>query len=222
MIFRMNTAPEHEHGSRRHVAKTTGHVLHSVKAYDLMTWLLTLGREPAFRERILDLAELASGDAVLDVGSGTGTLAIRAKKRVGPSGYVCGIDASAEMVELAQRKAGKARVDVVFQRAVVEELPFDSDRFDAVLSTLMLHHLPHVARVQGAREMRRTLKPDGRVVLVDFVAPSKRGGLLDHFHRHGYVKRDELLSVLTEAGFRILAEGALGLRNLHFIVGTTP
>src|SRR5687767_4080403 len=84
--------------------RAPGHVLHGATGYDLLIWVLTLGRERALREKMLRLARLAEGESVLDVGCGTGTLAIHAKQRVGQA-TVCGIDASPEMIERAQRKA---------------------------------------------------------------------------------------------------------------------
>src|SRR5215212_8364213 len=121
--------------------QTTGMVMRAhAPYYDLLAWLLALGRERALRERLVDLAGIAPGDTVLDVGCGTGTLAIAAKRRVGTTGTVRGIDASPEMIELARRKAAKAGADITFQAAVVEALPFPDGHFDAVLSTLMLHH----------------------------------------------------------------------------------
>jgi len=80
------------------------------------------------------------------VACGTGTLAITAKRRVGPNGRVFGIDASPEMIKRARKKARKAGVDVVLENAVVEKLPFPDATFDSVLSTVMLHHLPDEAR----------------------------------------------------------------------------
>ncbi len=109
-----------------------------------------------FRERILELGQVTTGSAVLDVGCGTGTLAVLAKERVGPSGAAAhGVDASPEMIARARRKAGRAGLAVSFEEAVVEDLPLPGQTLDAVLSTLMLHHLPRSAREQGAREMRR-------------------------------------------------------------------
>ena len=93
-----------------------GAVLHSAALYDLQVWLVTLGRERAFREKILRLARLPPGEAVLDVGCGTGTLAIAAKRHVGPTGAVYGIDASPEMLARAGKKARKAGVDVVLKK----------------------------------------------------------------------------------------------------------
>jgi ubiquinone/menaquinone biosynthesis C-methylase UbiE len=122
---------------------TTGSVLHSAAWYDLTVWLMTLGRERVYRERFVDLAHLAPGESVLDVGCGTGTLAIVSKRRVGPAGTVHGIDASPEMTARAREKAKKAGVEVFFKQGVVEALPFPDAHFDAVVSTLMLHHLPH-------------------------------------------------------------------------------
>ena len=77
---------------------TTGLVLHKAALYDLTVWLMTLGQERSFREKILRLARLEQGESVLDVGCGTGSLAIAAKRQVGPAGTVCGIDASPEKV----------------------------------------------------------------------------------------------------------------------------
>src|SRR5918996_529929 len=93
----------------------------------------------AFRERLISLAELQSGKSVLDIGCGTGTLAIAATRHVGPTGTVHGIDASPQMIARATRKAAKAGAPAVFQVAAAEELPFPETTFDVVLSTLMLH-----------------------------------------------------------------------------------
>jgi ubiquinone/menaquinone biosynthesis C-methylase UbiE len=124
-----------------------------------MVWLFTLGRERAFREQILGFANLAPGEAVLDVGCGTGSLAIAAKRHVGPTGAVYGIDASPEMLARAGKKAVKIGLDVVFRNGAAQALPFADGQFDAVLSTLLLHHLPRTARQQCASEMRRVLNP---------------------------------------------------------------
>lgn len=201
--------------------RTTGRILHSARGYDWLAWLMTFGRESAFRDKILDLATLEPGESVLDVGSGTGTLAIRAKARVGPDGYVCGVDASPAMVAAATKKAKKARADVLFESAVVESLPFADAHFDAVFSTLMMHHLPRLARELGVREMRRVVKPGGRLVVVDFGAPRReQHGVLARLHRHGHVRRDAIVGLLGDAGFRVGASGALGIRDLWFAVAT--
>ena len=136
---------------------TTPGVVHWAARYDLLIWLLTLGRERSFREKLLEPARLQPGETVLDVGCGTGTLAIVAKRHVGPTGSVHGIDPSPEMIARARKKSRKARADVRFETGVAEALPFGDERFDVVLSTVMLHHLRRATREQAVREMRRVL-----------------------------------------------------------------
>ena len=206
------------HGTQQSVPRTKGRLIHWATAYDVVAWAFMLGRERAFRERLLDLARLKAGETVLDVGCGTGTLAIAAKRRVGPTGVVYGIDPSPEMIARAVKKARKAGVNVAFKNAVAEELPFGDSHFDAVLSTLMLHHLPRAAREAAAREMRRVLKAGGRALAVDFPDPGKRRGLLAHFHRHGHVDPKQIIELLTNAGLTVIESGPVRVRNLQFVL----
>jgi ubiquinone/menaquinone biosynthesis C-methylase UbiE len=193
-------------------------VLHWAAGYDLLAWLLLLGRERAFRERLVRLARVEAGESVLDIGCGTGSLAIVAKRRVGPAGTVWGLDASTEMITRARKKARRAGVDVAFTNDVAEALPFPDNQFDAVLSTLMLHHLPREARHQCAREMRRVLKAGGRVLAVDFGNARGRKGLAEHFHRHGRIDLRDIIALLSNAGFEIVESGAVGVRDLNFVL----
>jgi ubiquinone/menaquinone biosynthesis C-methylase UbiE len=198
---------------------TAGVVLHGAARYDLLVWLALLGRERAFRNRILAVAHLHAGEAVLDVGCGTGTLAIAAKRQVGPAGTVYGIDPSPEMTARANKKANQAGVEVVFGNGMAQGLPFRDGQFDVVLATLMLHHLPGKARHQCVREMRRVLKPKGRVVAVDFASSARpRTGFFRHWHRHGHVDVGQVTGLLTEGGFTIVDSGLLGMKNFHFVL----
>jgi ubiquinone/menaquinone biosynthesis C-methylase UbiE len=202
---------------------TTGVVVHGAARYDLLVWLVTLGRERVFREKVLHLARLEPGESVLDVGCGTGTLAITAKRHVGPPGTVHGMDASPQMIARAGKKARKAGVEVVFKNAVAEALPFPDAQFDVVMTTVMLHHLPRNARQQRAAEMRRVLKPGGRVLAVDFGGPARvRRCLLAHFHRHGHVNLRDIIAVLSEAGLNMVESGAVGIGDLQFVLAATP
>lgn len=200
--------------------RTSGIVLHSPRLYDLTVWLALFGKERAFRDRVLELAGVTSGESVLDVGCGTGTLAIAAKLRVGPDGTVSGVDASPEMLGRAEQKARKAGADVLFRNGLAETLPFSDGQFDVVLSTVMLHHLPEKARLQCANEIRRVLKPAGRVLAVDFEGFSdQKRSLVSHFHRpHGHVRVQDIVRLLTEAGLRAVESGPVGIRDLQFVL----
>jgi ubiquinone/menaquinone biosynthesis C-methylase UbiE len=197
--------------------RTHGLVLHWAARYDLLAWLLTHGRERELRETIVRLASLKPGEDVLDIGCGTGTLAITAARHVGATGPVTGIDASPSMIARANRKAKKAGVRATFQVAVAEDLPFPDRRFDVVFSTLMLHHLPRKTRQECAKEIERVLKGGGRVVAVDF-GRTERRGLLAHFHRHGHVAIEDIVNLFAAAGLTATRMGPVGINDLNFVV----
>jgi len=157
--------------------ETKGKVIRWARFYDLVTWLMTFGREPGIRRMTIELAGIKEGEWVLDVGCGTGTLAIAARRPAGPAGEVHGIDPSAEMISVAREKAAKGGVDAQFQTAVMEKLPFPDGHFDLVLSSLMLHHLPPDVKRAGFAEVNRVLKPGGRFLAVDL---AESGGFFGH------------------------------------------
>ena len=105
---------------------THGLVLHWAARYDLLAWLLTRGRERDLRQAIIRLAELQQANDVLDIGCGTGTLAIAASSHVGKTGGVTGIDASPSMIARANQKAVKAGAPVTFHVAIAESLSVSS------------------------------------------------------------------------------------------------
>jgi len=125
----------------------------------------------AFRRRIVDAVSLKPGESVLDCGCGTGTLALIAKRQVGPEGTVHGIDLSPDQLRIAETKAQRENINIAFQEGSIDELPFPDESFDAIFSTLMIHHVPEDVKRAAFCEMRRVIKPGGRIVIVDFGPP---------------------------------------------------
>jgi SAM-dependent methyltransferase/DNA-binding SARP family transcriptional activator len=121
-----------------------------------------------------DLAQLQVGETVLDVGCGTGTLALIAKRRVGATDSVSGIDPSVQMIARARRKAARRGLAIDFQVGVVERLAFPDQSFDVVLSSFMMHQLPDGLKRQGLAEIVRVLKPGGRLLVVDTRRPEEQ------------------------------------------------
>lgn len=211
--------PLKEASNRNPVSGTTGLIIRWPARYDLLIWLITLGRERAFREKLVHLAQLKAGESVLDIGCGTGSLVIAAKRRVGERGTVIGIDASAQMLARARKKAKKAGVEIEFRNEIAEALSFQDAHFDVVLSTVMLHHLPEEARKKCVREVRRVLKPGGRLLAVDFGgAPEGRRSLIGHLHRHAIFDLREEVSIFEDAGLMPIQSGEVGLSDLQFVL----
>ena len=210
--------------SENAMPRPVGAVLHSALLYDAVVCFALRGRERQLRQRLLDLSGLRAGEAVLDVACGTGTLAIRAKEIAGLASRVCGVDASPEMLARARMKAARASVDVQFENAAAQRLPFADSSFDLALGTMMIHHLGRAARGELLAELRRVVKPGGRVLFVDFAkAEVRRMGLARHFrHPHGHVDLREIVGLLEGAGFRLIESGVVGVNDLHFALAAVP
>jgi demethylmenaquinone methyltransferase/2-methoxy-6-polyprenyl-1,4-benzoquinol methylase/phosphoethanolamine N-methyltransferase len=197
----------------------SGAVIHWAHRYDWLLRTITLGREKALRLRMLTPAQLKQGEAVVDIGCGTGALAIAAAQMVGRDGSVTGVDPSPEMIQRAREKAMKRAPAVRFEIGFAQELPMADGTVDVVLSTVMLHHIGRDGRNAVLREVRRVLRPEGRLVAIDFgVDPGGKKGLLGHLHRHGGLAHRDLVALATSNGFRIEESGPLGRWDLQFIV----
>jgi ubiquinone/menaquinone biosynthesis C-methylase UbiE len=215
----MATAHGHVHGPEPDTA-THGHLVRWAPSYDLVVTVLTLGRSRLIRQRTVDLADLRPGETVLEVGCGTGAVARVARARLGPDGQVIGIDPSAQMIAVARRKAGREHLDIDFRVAGIEALPFPDASVDVALSSLMMHHLPADLKRTGLAEVRRVLRPGGRLAIVDF---GKRRGLLSHLalsaivHHSSEHTVEDLVPVLETAGFADFRTGELGMMSLPFV-----
>lgn len=127
-------------------------------------------RERTFKRRLLDQAELEGELDVLDVGAGTGTLAVWAKREK-PALRIRGLDGDPAIIEQARRKAQRAGVDVPFEEGLSYELPYDDASFDRVLSSLFFHHLVLRDKERTIAEIARVLRPGGELHVADWGEP---------------------------------------------------
>jgi ubiquinone/menaquinone biosynthesis C-methylase UbiE len=128
-------------------------------------------RERAFKTRLLDQAAIEPGQRVLDLGCGTGTLAIWAKQHE-PGAEVVGLDGDPAVLERGRRKAAGAGVDVRLDEGMSFDLPYEDASFDCVLSSLFFHHLMPDAKARTAAEVARVLRPGGQLHVADFGPPT--------------------------------------------------
>ena len=124
-------------------------------------------------EMMLDLADLRTGNRVLDVAAGTGDQTLLAAQRVGPSGYVLAIDTSTAMLSNAAEAIRKAGLTTNIETRIMdaENLHLDADSFDAVICRLGLQSFPNPSK--AIRGMRRVVRPGGKVAALVYSTAEK-------------------------------------------------
>lgn len=161
---------------------------------------------------LIEVASLRPGERVLDVACGTGVVTRLAARRVGSDGAVAGLDINPGMLAVA-RAATPTGVNIDWYEAGVEAMPLPDDGFDVVLCQMGLQFVPD--KLQALQEIRRVLRPQGRVVLnLPGPTPELFGKLADALARHigpdcvGFVQvvfsmhdGDEIRRLMSEAGF---------------------
>lgn len=183
--------------------------------YDPVLRLLGADRH---RRWLVESAGLRPGDRVLDLGCGTGGLAL-AVKRLHPGVSVAGVDPDPKALVRARAKAARAGLAVALEQGFGDALPYADASFEHVVSSLVLHHLPPDAKARALREVARVLVPGGALHVLDFGPPAGAlGRALVHLLHRAESLAEQLAGELPErmraAGFADVAE--LGRRASAF------
>jgi ubiquinone/menaquinone biosynthesis C-methylase UbiE len=150
---------------------------------------------------------------VLDLGCGTGTLAIEAKLAE-PGAEVVGLDGDPEILGRARSKADASGADVQFDEGLSTQLPYGDESFDVVLATLFFHHLTTEDKRATSREIVRVLRPGGEAHVADWGKPSDflmlllswQIRVLDGFEPTRANLAGELPAIFAESGLEAATE----------------
>lgn len=178
--------------------------------YDPLIALLT--REKHWRGEILKSLDLRAGDILVDVGCGTGTLAVMAKLHA-PQAQVIGIDPDPDALARARRKATRRGADVEFCRGFGNETAnlLKGTRATKIVSSFAFHHMPSEMQAHTLAAMREALVPGGKLRIADFVS--------GHF---GGLAQADLLQRISAAGFdnaHAFAGFRVSLANITLVGG---
>lgn len=176
--------------------------------YDPFTRWIGVGEA---HQKLAEQADLEAAHRVLEIGCGTGNLALLVK-RTRPELEVVGLDPDPKALARARRKANRAGLSLGLDRGFADELPYPDASFDRVLSALMFHHLEEDQRPATLREVVRVLRPGGSLHLVDFGggSPERVHGLTSRIERRSHALQDNwgdrIPTLMREAGLSEPAE----------------
>lgn len=136
------------------------------RRYDLLNRLMTLGQDVRWRRELIRKMAITPGSVVLDLGAGTGDLALEIKQRH-PEAFVVASDFTFEMLAVGKQRPGADQIDWVLADAM--HLPFASECADVVVSGFLLRNVPEVG--QTLWEKYRALKSGGRIGSIDTTPP---------------------------------------------------
>jgi len=152
--------------ARRHAGRVRRMFTRISNRYDLMNRLMTLGRDKAWRRYVVRLADLKSGQRFLDVGTGTGGIALEALRR-DSNIKVTAVDFTLKMIQVARQ--GKDGDKISWLQADGQNLPFKEVSFDVVTSGYLIRNVSDP--VQAFREQTRVTAPGGKVICLDTAPP---------------------------------------------------
>jgi SAM-dependent methyltransferase len=203
---------------------TSGHTgIGFPRIYDALLFALTRGKEDAYRRTIIDIAGIGSGSHVLDIGCGTGTQAVIMAARVQPGGSVTGLDVNPNMVAAARRKTRRATGSITIVEGDCTAVPFADGRFDVVTVTTVLHMLSEADQAICLAEAKRVLKPDGRLLLIDYAGDTgSRRHLSARHGPHGKFDLHRLRDSVAALGMHEIETGELGWLSLSYIAARRP
>ncbi|WP_129210606.1 bifunctional demethylmenaquinone methyltransferase/2-methoxy-6-polyprenyl-1,4-benzoquinol methylase UbiE [Candidatus Pseudomonas adelgestsugas] len=165
--FGFKSVPESQKAAN--VAK----VFNSVAAkYDLMNDVLSGGMHRLWKRFTIELSGVRTGNRVLDIAGGTGDLAAKFSRLVGPTGQVALVDINSSMLRIGRDRLLDKGVsgNIKFIQADAEKLPFLDNYFDCVTIAFGLRNVTH--KEDAIRSMLRVLKPGGRLLVLDFSKPT--------------------------------------------------
>jgi ubiquinone/menaquinone biosynthesis C-methylase UbiE len=180
------------------------------------------------RAAAVDVLRLCAGQSVLDVGCGTGNVAVGLAPLVDPGGRVVGVDASEAMVEEARRRTEGRGLPVQFDVGDAQNLAFEDGTFDACRSERVLIHVPDAGRALA--EMARVTRAGGRITVVDVDAEATLIDSVDQAltrtivasladsYRNGWIGR-QLPRLFREAGLTDVAVQPLTVRFDFAVAG---
>ncbi|MCT1403050.1 methyltransferase domain-containing protein [Paenibacillus sp. p3-SID867] len=133
--------------------------------YDsVLRWTM---RESTFKNQLIKQVQSYSGQRILDLGCGTGTLTVQLKQSY-PESKVTGLDIDPDVLRIAEAKAAQRHLDIKFVQGNSYELPYPDHSFDRVVTSLMFHHLTTTNKLQTLKEIFRVLKPEGELHIADW------------------------------------------------------
>ena len=172
--------------------------------YDLMNDLMSVGLHRLWKRFTVEASGVRPGERVLDVAGGTGDLARLFSRRVGARGEVVLTDVNPGMLRQGRDRLLDAGIVLPLVQCDAERLPFGSDRFDCVAVAFGLRNMTH--KEAALSEMRRVLKPGGRLVVLEFSRAWAPVRPLYDAYSFGLLPRLGKLVANDAAAYRYLAE----------------
>ncbi|MFP3909741.1 MAG: arsenite methyltransferase [Archaeoglobaceae archaeon] len=164
------------------------------------------------------LADIETGERVLDLGSGAGIDVFLAAEKVGPTGEIIGLDMTEEMVEKSEKLAKSYDYsNVEFRLGEMEELPFEDNYFDLITSNCVINLSTDKSRT--FKEIYRVLRPGGRVIISDIVLKGQLPESIKNDKKAwagciaGALQKGEYIKCIQDSGFKevkVISEDIFG------------